>query len=228
MASGPLVAETSKKRLDGMLTVRLETEKDKAKAARYQPNALPTIVYLSPRGVIVDRTEGFVEEDDFVKHLDALADKAKKADEELEKLEGAAKQAPNDLSALEAVGLFWEKHQNWAEAVPVLQDLVKKAGEQEFPIEQRHKRWTELVRGLVILLQFDDAVKSAESLAKHALAAKKLDMVQMAELLIGFSREQQGKPDEAIKAYERAVSVKPDSPLGKKAAALRDKLKEDR
>lgn len=228
MASGPLAAPDTKKRLDGMVTVRLEAEKDKAKAARFQPAGLPTLVYLSPRGVILDRTEKYVSEDELAKRLDALAEKSRTADEELERLEKKTKDAPEDLDALEGLAAFYEKHQNWAEAVPLLEKLVKQAGEKEFPVEKRHQRWLELVRGKAVLLDFDGAVKTAEALAKHAGQVHKTDPLQMAEILIGFCREQQGKREEALKAYERAVSVAPDSKLGKKAAASRDRLKAEK
>src|SRR5262245_59225402 len=59
MAKTTLVSEPFKKRLDGIVAVRLEAEKDRARAARFQPNGLPTILYLSSRGVILDRTEKF-------------------------------------------------------------------------------------------------------------------------------------------------------------------------
>src|SRR4051794_38781144 len=98
MASGPLAAEGTKKRLAGMLSVRLEATRDRASCARYQPNGLPTILYLSPRGVILDRTEKLVAEDELARKLDALAEKSPSADEELEKLEAAAKKDADDLT----------------------------------------------------------------------------------------------------------------------------------
>jgi tetratricopeptide (TPR) repeat protein len=225
MASGPLAAEGTKKRLAGMIAVRLDTEKDKAKAARYQPNALPTILYLSPRGVIVDRTEQFVSEEDFAKRLDALAEKGKAADEELQKLEAARQKDANDLKALDDLQRFWVAHGNWAEAAPLLAELVKKAGEKAFDPKERTARWIDLVRGLAVIAEFDESVKQAEALAKYASGQRKTDVVQMAEFLIGFAREHQGKKEEAIKAYDRAVALGAGTRVGKKAAEQRDALK---
>src|SRR5688572_10511443 len=225
MASGPLAAEGTKKRLANLVAVRLDADKDKPKAARYQPNGLPTIVYLSPRGVIVDRTEKVVSEDDLAKRLDALAEKGKAADEELEKLEADVKKDPDDHAALDKLAVFWQKHQNLAEAVPLLAELVKKAGEKEFPTQTRTQRWIDLVRSLAVLTEFDESVKQAEALSKFATSQRNTALAQMAQFLIGFARENQGKKDEAIKAYERTVELGADTRFGKKAAELRDKLK---
>jgi tetratricopeptide (TPR) repeat protein len=228
MASGPLAAEGITKRLASVVAVRLDADKDKPKAARYQPNGLPTIVYLSPRGVIVDRTEKVIAEEDLARRLDALAEKGKATDEELEKLEAAVKKDPEDLAALDKLALFWQQHQNWAEACPLLAELVKKAGEKEFPTQTRTQRWIDLVRGLAVVTEFDESVKQADALLKFATSQRNTALAQMAQFLIGFARESQGKKGEAIKAYDRTVELGPDTRFGKKAAELRDKLKGDK
>lgn len=225
MAKGPLVSEGFKKRLDGIVAVRLEAEKDRAKAARYQPNGLPTIIYLSPRGVILDRTEKFVSEDDLAKKIDALAEASRAADEELEKLEAARKKDAEDILALEKLASFWLSHQNWAEAIPHLTDLVKMAGEKEYSPQNRAARWVDLIRGLAIVNDFDESVKQAENLSKYASSIRKTDLIQMAEFLIGYAREHQGKKDDAVKAYDRAIELGPTTRVGKKAAELRAALK---
>ncbi|HZU96040.1 MAG TPA: hypothetical protein VFF73_04980 [Planctomycetota bacterium] len=216
----------SEKKLEGVLAVRLDATKDREKAARYQPRGLPTVVFLSPRGVIVDRAEKATAEA-VSKALDALGEKAKAADEELAKLETCKKGPPEEnLKNEDALAEFWAKHENWAEAVPLLEDVVKQAGDLEFPPDTRLARWLELARGQAVLLRYDDAVKTAESAAKHASTQRKVEPMQKAYIFIGWCREQQEKKAEAIKAYDDAARIAPQTLAGKTAAAARDRLKQ--
>jgi hypothetical protein len=224
MAKGPFTSDAFTKRLDAIVAVRLEAGRDKPVACRYQPNELPTIVYLSPRGVILDRTEGFVAEDDLAKRIDGLAEKGKAADEVLATLEAAVQKDADDLDAKDELARFWLGHENWADAVPVLAELVKKAGEKRYPVEKRNARWIDLIRGLTVLERFDESVKEAEALAKRAGAQRKTEVVQTAEFLIGFAREHQGKKEDALRAYDRCIELGARTRVGAKAKELRDAL----
>ena len=226
MASGPLAENDNQPRLAKCVLVKLDVTDEKRRewSGRYMPNALPTIVYLSSRGVIVSRTEGMVESPELGKTLDDLLAKAPAVDAELAKLEAARDKDPKSLAPVEALADFWSQRQNWFEAVAQLEILVRRKGDGALPEAKRLKRWTELARARASLGNFDDAVKECDSLAKAAAAAADdKDSVQTAYLLMGFCRENQGKLDEAIKAYEKCIEAAPDSALGKRADALKQK-----
>jgi hypothetical protein len=72
--------------------------------------------------------------------------------------------------------------------------------------------------------RFDEAVKESLALAAAAAIAKDVTAEQMAWLLVGFCREQQEKLDLATAGYDRAVALGPDTTLGQRARAERDRV----
>ena len=229
MAGGPLVSESVKKRVQDKVVGYLQTmtdEKTSEIAWPYEPTkGWPAIVYMSSRGVIIEKTFKFVKEDDLVARLDALAEKAKPLDEELAKLEAAVEKDQTDLKALDALCAFWTKHGNWREALPLLEKLVKASENGSLAKESRFQRWLELGRARAVTHGYEEAIKEAEAIVQAATAAKLLAAAQAAHVLEGFCREQQGDTKAARECYERCVAIDATSKFGKQAQASIDRLK---
>jgi tetratricopeptide (TPR) repeat protein len=230
MASGPLAEKSNLERLAKCVLVKLDVsdEKQRPSCARYMPGALPTILYLSSRGAIVQRTEGLVESDKLGQLLDGLVVEGKKADDELAKLEAAREKDAVSLAPVDAIADFWVKRKNWNEAVPLLEILARKTGTGALPEPKRLQRWFDLAQARARLGQFDDAIREGEGLAKAAAAAEDTRLLQGAYLIMGFAQQSQGKIDDAIKSYDRCISAGPDTQFGKNAKAQRQRCESER
>lgn len=228
MASGPLADKANVAKLEKCVRVKLDVtdEKQRDWTTRYAPNELPTLVYLSSRGAIVKRTEGVVPADELGKILDTLIAESPKVDAELAKLEAARDAAPTATAPQEALADFWLARQNWNEAVPALERLVRAKGDGVLAEDKRLARWGQLARALATLGRFDDCVREAEALARAADAAHDTGSVQTAWLLVAFSRESQERFDDAVKAYGQCVAAGADTPLGRRAAQAKQALEQ--
>lgn len=211
MQKGPLADKGIQGSIQSMNAIALDVDKFKDLTKRYQVQGLPTLLFMTPSGVIFKRTELFVEKD---KLSDVFASAQKQSDALEAKLSGlkaAAQKDPEDRSDL---AQFYLSHGNLSEAATVYRSIFD---DSKIGAHPRQKAGIRVIDALYRMEQFDKAFKVVKatvalnphsSLSAHALFLK------------GFIFEAQEKLDEARKVYQELEKSFPKS-RGAKAASQR-------
>lgn len=145
--------------------MKLETIEDKPLAARFLPDKLPHVVFVSPRGVQVVKYIGDSGVESLVKAIQEADGKARAADEELGNLEKAAKDDPTSHAARKALADFWQSHGNVHEANPVWRAIASDTTIGT-PEKERPNAWFQVFTNLMKLQRNDDAATEADLIAK--------------------------------------------------------------
>ena len=216
MHKGPLADKGIRRSLKSLNAIALDVDQYKALTKRYRIQGLPTLLFMSPSGVIFKRTELFVKKDT-LKTLLSKAEKESKAIEaELSKLKTAAQANPEER---EALAKFFTKHENLEEAAQVYQTILK---DTKIGAHPRQKAGIRAIDSYYRIEQFDKAIKAVEvtvklnpydALAGHALFLK------------GFVYEAQEKTAKAKSIYEGVVKNFAKSRSAKAAAGRLKELR---
>ncbi|MDF1660758.1 MAG: thioredoxin domain-containing protein [Planctomycetota bacterium] len=217
MQKGPLSDKATQGAIKTLNSVALDVDKFKELTKRYQIKSLPTLLFMSPSGVIFKRTELFVEKD----KLDGFLANAQKQSDSIEaKLDALKKTAKRDPEQRSAVAKFFMKHGNLGEAAIIFRASLN---DRKIGAHPRQKAGIRVIDSYYRMEQFDKALKAVEDTVKlnpfDPLAAH-------ATFLKGFVYEAKEAFPEAKKVYVELVKSIPKTRAGQAAAKRLKELRD--
>ena len=192
-----------------MLT--LDSSRSRALAAAYHPPATgPTVVYLSPAGLIIGRTDG--ADSDPLWSAAGVAE----ADRRYAALLDAATAHPADVTARMALADFLLAHTNDREAIP---HLTFVAHDEQADLPTRVRAWTALGRAHLWVGEPEKARHAAQALIAE-LGPRTPDAIAGGNLVRGLQDAKAKRYDRAADELRAAVAASPQSSYGREAATL--------
>lgn len=207
---------------EGFVAVKVDTEggaKQAAIAERYDVVHLPTILFVSPQGRVIQRVNGFQGPGQFP----ATMEKARETGVKVMAWEAAIDKDSEDAHALMKLGMHLFKQEFYAESRELLSRAVHSDGKS--PIPERKK--TRMLIG--IIQTYDKKYADAEDALKQALALKPPDEIEPRLLFVlGRTYVNWGKPDKARLVMEQLLADYPGSPVAAKARETLEALNKKR
>lgn len=196
---------------EGFVAVKVDTEggaKQAAIAERYDVVHLPTILFVSPQGRVIQRVNGFQGPGQFP----ATMEKARETGLKVMAWEAAIDKDPQGAHALMKLGMHLFEQEFYAESRELLSRAVRSDGNS--PIPERKK--TRMLIG--IIQTYDKKYADAEDALRQALALKPADEIEPRLLFVlGRTYVNWGKPDKARLVMEQLLADYPGSPVAAKA-----------
>lgn len=209
MQKGPLSDKGIQGSIKNLNSIALDVDKFKGLTKRYQIKGLPTLLFMSPSGVIFKRTELFVKKDKLDGFLASAQKQSDRVEAELDALKKAAQKDPEDRTAL---AKFFIKHGNLDEAATVFRSILS---DTKIGAHPRQKAGIRVIDFCYRMEQFDRALKAVEDTVKlnphDTLAAHAI-------FLKGYIYEAQEKNREATAVYEWLLLIFPKTRAGQAAA----------
>lgn len=192
--------------------VKVNTEGTRREAAitvRYEVGTLPTIVFVSPSGRLIQRLTGYQGPGQFPLALV----QAREAAARVMTWEATLDRNPRDAAALLGLGLHLFDLEAFEDSRELLDKSVRSDAEQ--PAPQRKQARLLLA---VILKTYDEDYARAEALLRDALAIRPGGEFDPKLLyLLGKTYLAWGKPEEARAAFREVVTSHAESPVAQKA-----------
>ncbi len=203
----PLVAAKAQ----NFVAVKVDTEGSRREmevVERYKVNSLPTILFLSPRGLQVSRVSTFMGPGRFPFTMD----KALEAARRVSAWEGELERNPDDAGALLSIGQHLFEQECYAESEEYLARAARHDGDR--PVHER--RQTRLLLALVQSVQRRFA--EAETLIKEALSLDPQGEDQPKLLFfLGQTYVSWGRHEMGMETMQVIVREHPRSPIARKA-----------
>lgn len=191
--------------------VKVNTEgdtRDEEVARRYDVTSLPTIAFLSPRGRLLLRLNGFQGPGKFPRTMET----AKETAGRVMAWETALERDPRDPAALAALGVHLFEQEVYEES----RDLLQRAARRDAPRPVAERKRTRMLLG--IIQKYDEKYAEAEAVLKEALSFPPSGEYDAKILyLLGKTYISWGRPDEARAALQRVVKYHGQSPVAEKA-----------
>jgi thioredoxin 1 len=209
MSKGPLADKAINKALGNVIPVALNVDDHKDLTNLYRIQGLPTLLFVTPSGVIFNRTELFVEKAALLPHITNAQKESDKAQTALIKLE---KQAGTDHLKLTELGNFYQKRGNYLEAAEVFERIFKNSN---LGSGARQKAGVRACDARFRISHFAKALKQADAVVK---VDPKDPLAAHALFLKGYIYENTEKPLDAKTQYAEVVKSFPLTKAGKAAA----------
>ncbi len=126
-----------------LAVVDLGVSQARATAARFHPLETPLLVCLSPRGMVLSRSQKPITKEVILEQLRRTIEESLETDRKFEALKKAADDSKSDSSAHLALADFLMERNNAFEAIPIL-TVIAHSG--EIPAALRIRVWADLVR----------------------------------------------------------------------------------
>lgn len=208
MKKGPLANKGIRGSIKNLNSVALDVDKFKGLTKRYQIQGLPTLLFMSPSGVIFKRTELFVKKDELGAFLASAQKESDRVEAELAALKASAKKDPEQRTA---VAKFFVKHGSLEEATTVFLSILN---DSKIGAHPRQKAGIRVIDSYYRMEQFDKALKTVQETVKlnpfDPLAAH-------ATFLKGFVYEAQEKFSDAKTIYNELIKSFPKTRAGQAA-----------
>jgi thiol-disulfide isomerase/thioredoxin len=197
---------------EDFVPVKVNTEggpRESIVVARYHVNSLPTVLFVSPSGRLIQRLDGFQGPGQFPVTLE----KAKEQGDKLMGWEAALEKNADDPAALLGLGAHLFDEEEYAES----HELLARAARLDSAQPAADRKQTRLLLA-VMLKSYDQRYDAAESVLKEALAIRPQGELD-AKLLyvLGRTYLSWGKPQQARAVLQEILSEHADSPVAKKA-----------
>ena|ERR1700722_12986283 len=194
----------------------LSVSRVRATATRFHPLETPLLVCLSPRGIVLSRSQKPITQERILQDMRQAVETSPETDRKLGELENAAHNSKNDSSAQLALADFLMEHNNAFEAIPIL-EVVAHSKNVSTPV--RIRVWADLVRANFWIAEPEKAHREAMDLIAE-LGTANPEARAAANLMLGNQDATNPKRIErARQEFREAVSAAPESVYGKQAAA---------
>jgi thioredoxin-like negative regulator of GroEL len=196
---------------EDFVAVRIDTEaggRQTAIAERYEVQTLPTILFVSPRGRVVLRVNGFQGPGQFP----ATMEKARHVASKVMNWEAAIEKDARDAHALMKLGTHLFEQEVYEESRELLARAAR--NDAKDPVTDRKK--TRMLIG--IIQTYDKKYSDAEDVLKDALSLKPPDELEPRLLFVlGRAYVNWGKQEKARTVMLEILSEYPASPVAGKA-----------
>jgi hypothetical protein len=195
----------------------LRTSANRAAAARLHPSSTgPTLVCLSPGGLVVSHDDGPVTPELLSQRLTTAAGRSPPLDRQLAQLRDAVTDHPTDALPQMALADFLLAHQADREAIPHLNGVSR---DDSVDLALRVRAWVELGKAHLWCGEPEKARHAAQALMA-TLGPRSPEAMAGGNLVRGLQDTKAKRFDRAHDELSAAVAVAPGSAYGREAAAL--------
>jgi len=179
-------------RLSGkFVCVRLNGQEQQDLVKKYGVKSYPTVVYLNPKGEVIDRQIGFIPPRPFELAMKDIA-AGKEPEKDFQKLVASN---PADFRSLVLVGIGYQRREEWDKAI----QAYEKAFQAGPGLDSKEQQ--EVVYSLCPLYDFRGKPEKSEKLLLQLLSADASDKVKVHEML-GQTYLSLKRPDDAIAQFQ--------------------------
>lgn len=200
--------------------LELTESRSRALAAPLHALEAPTLVCLSPAGVIVSRDEGTITPQLVRQRIEEAAAQSPALDQHLADLQAAVDARPTDAAASMQLADFLLAHHNEQQAIPHVEDVAR---DDAADVSVRVRAWVALGRAHLWVVEPEKARHAAQALMA-ALGPRSADAIAGGNLVRGLQDTKAKRYDRAGEELRAAVAAAPDSDYGREAAELLAKL----
>lgn len=200
--------------------LELTESRNRALAAPLHGLDAPTLVCLSPAGVIVSRDEGAMTPELIRRRIEEATAEAPALDRRLADLKTAVDARPTDVAARMQLADFLLGHHNEQQAIPHLDQV---AHDDAADISVRVRAWVALGRAHLWVIEPEKARHAAQSLIA-TLGPRSAEAIAGGNLVRGLQDTKAKRYDRAGDELRAAVAAAPNSDYGREAAELLAKL----
>jgi thioredoxin-like negative regulator of GroEL len=204
------------------VVVKVDTEaggRQTEVAERYDVANLPTILFVSPQGRVIQRVTGYQGPGRFP----ASMEKARDLGTRVIGWEAALQKDPKDAQALTGLGVHLFEQESYEES----RELLTRAARHDAASPVSARKHTRMLIG--IIQTYDKKYAEAEEALKQALALKPADELEPRLLFVlGRAYVNWGKQDKARSVMQQLLNEYPSSPMSAKARDTLDALNRQR
>jgi hypothetical protein len=202
------------------LVLDLRASRNRAAAAPLHALDVPTLICLSPKGIIVSRDEGFFTQALVREQIDRAIEISAQLDRRFSELQTKAVASPNDVKLQMDVADFLLAQHNDQLAIPYLKRV---ADDEQADLDNRIRAWVALGRAYLWDVEPEKARHCAQALIE-TLGPRSPEALAGGNLVRGLQDTKAKRWGRAREEFTAAVKAAPESAYGREAASLLAKL----